>query len=106
MALIAVDTKVLVSLLEVLGPIGVSGWGNFSAKPDPRCDGCPQVVYALELLADKPVSTLRADRKAVIGPLNEFNFGQRHGFPKRKIPAFFNAGFNRLNGKACFVLFS
>ena len=43
-AVIAIDTKVLVDLLKVLGPIGVAEWGNFSAENDPRCD-CPQVFY-------------------------------------------------------------
>lgn len=96
---IAVDTKVLVSLLEVLGPVGVSEWGNFSAKPDSRCDGCPQVVYALELLADKPVSTLKADRKAVIGPLMNSILANAMGSPKEKIPGLFNAGFKSLMEK-------
>lgn len=96
---IGVDTKVLVSLLEVLGPVGVSEWGNFSAKPDSRCDGCPQVVYELELLADKPVSTLKKDRKAVIGPLMNSILANAMGSPKEKIPGLFNAGFNSLMEK-------
>jgi len=96
---IAVDTKVLVSLLEVLGPIGVSEWGNFSAKPDSRCDGCPQVVYELERLADKPVSAVRKDRKAVIGPLMNSILANAMGSPKEKVPGLFNAGFNALMEK-------
>lgn len=96
---IAVDTKVLVSLLDVLGPIGVSEWGNFSAKPDSRCDGCPQVVYELERLADKPVNTLKADRKAVIGPLMHSILANAMGSPKEKVPGLFNAGFNALMEK-------
>ncbi len=44
-ALIAIDTQVPVRILEVLGPIGVPGYGGkFSAEIDPRCD-CPQVIY-------------------------------------------------------------
>lgn len=96
---IAVDTKVLVSLLEVLGPIGVSGWGNFSAQPDSRCEGCPQVVYELERLADKPTSALRADRKAVIGPLMHSILANAMGSPKEKVPGLFNAGFQSLMEK-------
>jgi hypothetical protein len=94
--LIAVDTKVLVALLKVLGQIGVSGWGNFSAEPDPRCDGCPQVVYVLELLADKPVSMIRTDRKAVIGPLMHSILANAMGSPKEKVAPLFNAGFSSL----------
>jgi len=94
--IIAVDTKALVNLLQVLGPIGVSGWGNFSANPDKRCDGCPQVVYELERLADKPVSSFKTDRKAVIGPLMHSILANAMGSPKEKIPDLFNAGLNSL----------
>lgn len=66
---IAVDTQVLVDLLRVLGPIGVPGWGNFKADEDERCFGCPQVVYQLELLADKPVATQKKNRKGFLAPL-------------------------------------
>ena len=92
--IIAVDTQVLVSFLEVLGPIGVSGWGNFSAEPDKRCDGCPQVVYELEKLADKPVSELRTARKAVIGPLMHSILANAFGSPKERLPGLFNAAFS------------
>src|SRR3990170_3227204 len=46
-----VDTQVLVDLLKITGPIGVPGFGNYSADNDPRCN-CPQVFYELELFAD------------------------------------------------------
>ena len=49
--IIALDTQVLVDLLKVTGPIGVPGFGNYSADNDPRCN-CPQVFYELELFAD------------------------------------------------------
>lgn len=64
---IALDTHVLVSTLEILGDITTSGM-TFGPKQDSRCD-CPQVVYELELLADKPVGHEREDRKAIIGDL-------------------------------------
>ena len=90
-ALIAVDTSVLVDLLESLGQIGVPGWGNFSAEIDERCD-CPQVVYELELLADKPVSEWRTERKAVLGPLMHSILANAMGSPRKKWPEFFNIG--------------
>ncbi len=96
---IAVDTEVLVRLLDALGPIGVPEWGNFSTEPDNRCDGCPQVVYALELLADKPVSELREARKAFIGPLMHSIIVNAMGSPKEKIPALFEAGFSSVMEK-------
>lgn len=66
--IIAVDTKVLADLLKIIGVVGVPEWGNFSAEIDKRCN-CPQVVYRLEELADRPVSGINLARKAVIGPL-------------------------------------
>jgi len=90
--IVAVDTQVLVRLLEVLGPIGVSGWGNFSTKPDARCAGCPQVVYELERLADKPVSEIKTARKAIIGPLMHSILQNAMQSPKDKMAAIFNVG--------------
>src|SRR3989344_243521 len=50
--IIALDNEIPVKLLDILGTIGVGGWGTFSSKNDPRCD-CPQVVYELENLITK-----------------------------------------------------
>jgi len=87
--IIAVDTQVLVNILKVLGPVGVSGWGNFSAENDPRCD-CPQVFYVLEEYADKPVGTFREERKAVLGPLMHSILLNVMQSPRKKWPEFFN----------------
>jgi hypothetical protein len=89
--ILAVDTKFLSSLLEVLGPIGVAGWGDFSAEPDERCDGCPQVVYRLESIITRPLGTLVSDRKAVIGPLMHSILLNMTGSPAEKIPDLFQA---------------
>jgi hypothetical protein len=67
--IIALDTQFLKDLIVVLGPVEVPGYGIFSAEPDPRCDGCPQVIYELEDIATRPTPYLRNDRKAVLGPL-------------------------------------
>lgn len=85
---IAVDTQLLAALLKVLGPIGVPEWGNFSAEIDERCD-CPQVVYRLEEIADRPVSTLKTNRKAVIGPLMHSILSNAFNSPKSKIGELF-----------------
>lgn len=95
---IAVDTQFLASLLKVLGTIGVPEWGNFSAETDKRCD-CPQVVYRLEELADKPVSEVRAARKAVIGPLMHSILSNAFNSPKDKIGALFNVGLTGIREK-------
>lgn len=102
---IAVDTQVVVYLLQALGEIGVPGYGNFSAKIDPRCD-CPQVVYELESFADvegpivwsenEPGKIVYApenydQRKKIIGPLMNSIIGNALGQEKEKMPALFEA---------------
>jgi hypothetical protein len=95
---IAVDTKLLVGLLKVLGPLGVPEWGNFSAETDKRCD-CPQVVYRLEEIADKPVSTLKTSRKAVIGPLMHSILANAFNSPKSKMADLFKVGLTAVQEK-------
>jgi hypothetical protein len=106
---IAVDTQVLVYLLDVLGPVGVSGFGNFSTKIIPECN-CPQVIYELESFADvegpivwDPVSgeivyspPNSDNRKRIIGPLMNSIMSNALGQPKEKIPALAEAAFKSL----------
>ena len=87
--IIAIDTKFLVALLEVLGPVGVAEWGNFSAEIDERCN-CPQVFYELERQITKPVGVLRTERKAVLGPLMHSILLNVMQSPRKKWPEFFN----------------
>ncbi|MBU2592710.1 DUF4012 domain-containing protein, partial [Patescibacteria group bacterium] len=82
---VAIDTQVLVDILKVLGRIGVPGWGNFESEPDDRCWGCPQVVYQLELLADKPLSTINENRKGFLAPLMHSIISNALGSPKGKV---------------------
>jgi len=89
--ILAVDTQFLADLLSVLGPIGVPGWGTFSDEADDRCFGCPQVIYELEMLADKPISEFRTDRKAVIGPLMHSILLNAMGASAEKMPKIFEA---------------
>ncbi len=65
---IGVDTNFLVDILKILGPVDVPGFGRFTTDEDPRCQ-CPQVVYQLELIADRPAASLVENRKGVLGPL-------------------------------------
>lgn len=87
--IIAIDTQVPVEILKIIGPIGVGGWGNFSADNDPRCD-CPQVFYALEEIADRPRNTIVVGRKAVLGPLMHSMMANAMGSPKHLWPKLFN----------------
>ncbi len=96
--IIAIDTQVPVELLKVLGPIGVGGWGNFTAETDKRCD-CPQVIYALEEIADRPVNTLKDQRKAVLGPLMHSILANAMGSPKHKWPQLLTVGLDAIKNK-------
>jgi len=102
---IAVDTQLLVYLLNVLGEIGVSGYGNFSTKIVADCN-CPQVIFELESFADiegpivwsenEPGKIVYApanydNRKKIIGPLMNSVLANTLGQPKEKLPALFEA---------------
>lgn len=104
-AVVAIDTQVLVDLLRVLGPIGVPGWGNFKPDPDPRCFGCPQVVYRLELLADKPLSTHNPNRKGFLGPLMHSLVSNILGSPKERIASLAQVLWQNIRQKHILVYF-
>ena len=107
--IIAVDTHLLVNLLNVIGPIGVPGFGNFSTEISPKCN-CPQVIYELESFADvegpiiwdpltgkiiqRPPNS--DNRKEIIGPLMNSIMANALAQPKEKIPALMQAGFTSL----------
>lgn len=83
--IIAVDTQVLKELVEVLGPIDVPGYGTYSAENDPRCD-CPQIVYELEALADRPTASLREARKGILAPMLKTILQMSYSAPKQIWP--------------------
>ncbi len=107
--IIAVDTNVLEKILNVIGEIGVPGFGNYSTKIIPECN-CPQVIYELESFADiegpiiwDPVTgeiILRPpnsdNRKAIVGPLMNSILTNAMGQPKEKMPDLFKAGLDSL----------
>ncbi|RJR24544.1 DUF4012 domain-containing protein [Candidatus Microgenomates bacterium] len=102
---IAVDTHLLASLVKVLGSVGVPEWGTFSAEIDKRCD-CPQIVYRLEEIADKPVSGTKVNRKAVIGPLMHSILSNAFNSPKEKVAELFNVTLTGIQEKhVLFYLF-
>jgi len=102
--IIAVDTQLLVNLLNVIGEIGVPGFGNFSTKIESKCN-CPQVIYELESFADNegpivwdPVSGKIVytppnydNRKKIIGPLMNSILANALAQPKEKLPQLFEA---------------
>jgi hypothetical protein len=116
---IAVDTQLLVYLLDAIGPIGVPGFGNFSTEIIADCN-CPQVIFELESFADvegpivwdpntgeivyRPPNS--DNRKAIIGPLMNSIMANALGSPKEKVAKLFEAGFKSLIEKhVLFYLF-
>lgn len=79
---IAVDSKILVDMLEIFGDTEADGV-VFSAKKDKRCD-CPQVLYKLFDLVDRPVPYFRENRKGILGDLMYALFYKAIGFSPSK----------------------
>lgn len=106
-AIIAIDTEVPVRILEILGPIGVPGYGGkFSADPDPRCDGeCPQVIYELENIITRPTYEIREGRKSILGPLMNSMLANMMGSPKAKWAEFFTVFSESINEKHLLMYF-
>ena len=63
--IIAMDTHVLVSLMNVLGPVSIYGT-NFTTEKVSQCN-CPMVIWELEKYADEPTYYERGNRKDIIG---------------------------------------
>ncbi len=96
--IIAVDTHFLTSLMTVLGPIEVPGYGTFSAENDPRCD-CPQIIYVLSEIITRPTPYLREDRKGILGPLMRSLLSKAYAAPKQQWPTLFAEGFKSVEGR-------
>jgi hypothetical protein len=110
---IAVDTQVLVNVLNVLGNVGVPGYGNFNTTTVAECN-CPEVIHELESFADvegsivwdqnDPTKIIFApanylNRKAIVGPLMNSVLRNAMGQPKEKLPALFQAAWTSLTEK-------
>ena len=87
--IISIDTNLLSGLVGLLQPVEVPGFGNFTAEPDPRCDGCPQVIYELEDIATRPVGYVRDDRKAFLAPMMQTILLKAYGAPSQVWPTLF-----------------
>jgi len=96
--IIALDTNVLTKLVEVLGPIEVPGYGTFSAQIDKRCD-CPQIIYALSEIVDRPTPYIRENRKGIIGPMMQSLIKKAYDAPKQQWPALFGAAWDNIAAK-------
>ncbi len=80
--LVAIDSNVLVDMLKIYGDTEVDGI-VFSAKNTPQCD-CPQVLYRLFDLVDRPVNYVKENRKGILGDLMYAIFYKALGFSPSK----------------------
>ena len=96
--IIAVDTHFLTSLMKVLGPVEVPGYGTFSAENDARCD-CPEIIYVLSEIITRPTPYLRDDRKGILGPLMRALLSKAYAAPKQQWPELFAEGFASIAGR-------
>lgn len=96
--IIAVDTHFLESLLKVLGPVEVPGYGTFTAENDKRCD-CPQIIYALSEIIDRPTNYIRENRKGILGPMMKSILTKTYTAPKNVWPLIFQTGWQNIESK-------
>lgn len=79
---IAMDSKILVDMLSIFGDTEADGV-VFSAKTDKRCD-CPQVLYQLFDMVDRPVNYVKTNRKGILGDLMYVLMHKALGFSPSK----------------------
>jgi len=80
--IIAMDSKILVDMLTIFGDTQVGGV-NFSAKEDKRCD-CPEAIYTLFDIVDRPVGYFKKNRKGILGDLMYALFYKAIGYSPSK----------------------
>lgn len=95
--IMALDTHVLVALMDVLGPINTYGI-DFTTKKVPQCD-CPMVIYELEKYADEPKNYERGNRKDIIGVLLQALMQKTMTAPKQIYGPLFQAFFKEAQEK-------
>ncbi len=83
--IIALDTNVLEKMVEILGPVEVPGYGTFGSQADPRCD-CPQIIYALSEIIDRPTPYLRQNRKGILAPMMQALIKKTYDAPRDRWP--------------------
>jgi len=103
--IIAIDSKILVDMLRIFGDTQADGvW--FKADNDPRCD-CPQVLYQLFDMVDRPVNYVKTNRKGILGNLMYELFHKALGFsPSKYWGTLAETMFQNLNEKHILLYFT
>lgn len=104
--IVAIDTKVLTDLIDILGPINVPGYGEFSNKEDERCHNIPQIICELEYIVDTPLPTQTEGRKgSILGPMMQEILFKAMGSPKQLWGKLFSTGVRELQEKHVLLYF-
>ena len=94
-AVIAIDTNILVDMVNVLGKLDTRV-GTFTTAPDKRCNGCPQIIYEMEWISGRPRNYIEKNRKDFLAPLMQALLANAMGSEKSKIPLLGQAFFNNV----------
>jgi len=95
---VAVDTQVLTDLLKILGPVTLDTYGTFTADNSPKCD-CPQIIYALSEITDRPTNHVRTDRKGILGPMMRQILTKAYTAPKTLWPQLFETAWKDIQAR-------
>lgn len=104
-AVVALDTQVLVDLVKVLGKLDTTV-GTFTTDADPRCNGCPKIIYDLEWISGRPRNYIEKDRKGFMGPLMRALLANAMGSGKDKMAPLATAFFNDIYQKHIMFYFT
>lgn len=96
--IIAVDTHVLNSLVDIVGPIEVAGYGTFTADIDPSCE-CPEIIHVLSEIITRPTPYIREDRKGILAPLMQSILTRIYQSPRTFMNDLFTTGLEGIEGR-------
>jgi hypothetical protein len=103
-AVIALDTQVLVDMVQVLGKLDTTV-GTFTTDPSPLCYGCPKIIYDLEWISGRPRNYIEPNRKGFLGPLMHALLANVMGSEKDKMAPLASAFFNDIYEKHILFFF-
>lgn len=97
-AVIAIDTNLLVDMVKILGKLDTRV-GTFTAEPDKRCNGCPQIIYEMQWMSGRPRNYIEPNRKDFMNPLMSSLLANIMGSEKTKMPSIIEAALKNVNEK-------
>ncbi len=95
--IIAINTKFVLDMIDVLGPIEALGTKFTNEKVD-AC-ACAQIIYELEKYADQPVAYEKDNRKGIIGVLMSQMMSKTFSAPKSAWPGLIGTMLSSLQDK-------